>query len=310
MSDEEKKDRKIGLVVRVDAHACLVDLEDRQVRCLLRGKLFESKGTSTKPVVVGDRVVVDVQADGEGALSEVLPRSTKLSRSAADKDGVEHVVVANVDTLIIVSAVKDPPVRTRLIDRFLVAGWRGGLLPIICFNKVDLCAEDEPLLVSAERTYEKLGIRVIRTSATDGRGIEEFRELLAGKISVLAGSSGVGKSSLLNRAVPGFELRTKHVGRKSRRGRHTTTAVSLYKVPGMGHIVDTPGIRGFGIWDVSREDLGAFFPEVVELAEQCRFRGCSHTHEPRCAVKLAVEEGTFSKERYESYCRILDSLAS
>lgn len=310
-SKEGGESPSTGVVVRVDAHACLVDLGSRVVRCGFRGRLFEDRRKRrrrSKPVVVGDRVTVQVLSEEEGALEEVLPRRTKLSRKASDKDGVEQVVVANVDLLAIVASLKDPPLRSRLVDRFLVAGAAGGLDVVLCLNKIDLCAEGDSLLRDAEDLYRGLGLTVLPTSAADGRGLEELRAALTGRISVFCGPSGAGKSTLLNRIAPGLQLRTRGVGMKTRKGRHTTTAVSLYKIPGLGHLVDTPGIRGLGIWDVGPEELDGFFPEVFELSSGCRFRGCSHSHEPSCAVKAAVESGDLHPHRYESYLRIRVSL--
>lgn len=296
-----------GLVVRLDSRACLVDVGQETIRCAFRGKLFER--SSSKPVVVGDRVTVTPTSKGEGVLEKVHERKTKLSRRrASDREDVEQVVVANVDLLVIVGSVHDPPLKTRLVDRFLVAASRGGFDAVLCLNKSDLLGKDDPEARAIRETYADLHLPIVETSATLEHGIEELEGILRGRIAVLAGPSGVGKSSLLNRLCPELAISTKDVGRRTRKGRHTTTAVSLYAIPGIGHVVDTPGIRGFGLWDVDEADLSGFFPDLFELAGGCRFRGCSHTHEPACAVKIAVEEGRLREGRYRSYVRILDSL--
>jgi ribosome biogenesis GTPase len=262
---------------------------------------------SADPIVVGDEVTLEVvdEAKKEGVITERHPRRTKLSRKVSTGTReLEQVVAANIDNLVIVSSVADPPFRPGLIDRYLVAAAKGDLTPLICVNKVDLGGLEE--LQEILETYCDLGYPVILTSTKTGQGIEELRERLRDRTSVFAGHSGVGKSSLLRLLVPGIQVKVAEVNPRTGRGRHTTTAAELVRLPDGGYVIDTPGIRQFSLWDLTEEDVRQFFVEIARYGAGCRFADCSHTVEPGCAVRAALEEGRLHPRRYESFLRLLE----
>ncbi len=275
--------------------------------CLARDSVMKASKGST-PITVGDDVRFELvdEAEGEGIIVEVLPRRTKLSRkvqtSPSEKSGYEDVVAANVDQLVIVASVRQPPLRPGLIDRYLVAAGKGGLDPLICLNKIDLARSEEvePIV----EIYRSLGYPVILTSARSGQGVDELRHHLRDKISVFAGHSGVGKSTLLKQLCPGIEVKVAEVNPKTGRGRHTTTTAQLVPLPEGGYVIDTPGIRQFGLWDLTPEDVQAYFVEIAETARECRFRDCSHTVEPGCAVRQAVQQGRIHPQRWEHFLKL------
>ncbi|MBX3177595.1 MAG: ribosome small subunit-dependent GTPase A [Candidatus Hydrogenedentes bacterium] len=269
--------------------------------CLIDERLKEGRTSLLAP---GDKVYVEREAE-KWMVRGVAPRRTRLSRPGHEHDKLdEQVFAANIDLLVIVTAAANPPFRPGLVDRYLIAAEVGGVDTVICVNKMDLVDEAPPEL----QDYETLGFRVIRTSCETGAGLDELRGLLGGKLSVLSGHSGVGKSSLLNALDPDLAVHTQEVSDVSQRGRHTTTASRLYELDGGIRIIDTPGIRALGVWGVSPAEVGWFFPDLAALGVDCRFRDCSHTHEPDCAVTAAVEAGELTPWRYESYLRIRQSM--
>jgi ribosome biogenesis GTPase len=295
-----------GTVTRVDAKVCRVDVGGEEFVCRLRGKLHRRSRGQSRPLAAGDRVEVRATGEGEGVVERVGKRRSKLSRPAADTRGREQVVAANVDRLLVTASVRDPVLKTGFIDRLLVTAEMEGIEPFIVLNKMDLLPDDEEVRPFID-LYAGLGYPVLLTSALEGRGVERVRRTLADRSSVLVGQSGVGKSTLLNAVQPGLRLRTGEVSAATSKGRHTTTAASLIRLEVGGYVVDTPGVREFGLWDVGPDELAGCFPEMVPLLGGCRYRGCSHTHEPECVVKEDVGEG-IHPERYESYERLLESL--
>ncbi len=257
-------------------------------------------------VVPGDRVSVEV-SDGASKISSVLPRRTTLSRLRADSNrrgdegAREHVIAANVDTALIVASTASPPFRPSLVDRYLIICQNGEVTPFLCVNKIDLAAPDSAAL----ETYLDVGVQIAALSAIDGDGIDELRARVAGQTVVLVGHSGVGKSSIAN-ALMGESLQAVgEVGLESR-GRHTTTASRLIEWAEGSFLIDTPGIRSLGLWEVDAATLGHYFPEFQEYAPTCRYRDCSHDQEPGCEVKAAVESGDVNRGRYDSYIRLLN----
>ena len=225
-----------------------------------------------------------------------------------EREDREQVIAANVELAIVVASASLPVYRPGLVDRILIASRSGGLDSLLCVNKCDdgdPAEIEEPLAAAREA-----GVDVILTSALTGSGIEELRARMSGRVSVLSGQSGVGKSSLINAVQPGLQLRVGDIGEKTGKGRHTTTEVSLLPLDFGGFVVDTPGVREFGLWEVARHQLDGFFPEISSRSGACRYPDCSHTHEPDCAVKEAVEAGEIRSIRYESYSRILETLDS
>ena len=299
MSEEHVK----GVVISVDARGVEVDAAGERLFCRVRGRFYEEPGAERGPIAPGDLVVLMRTSPGEGAIEEIEPRRTRLSRRAGEK---EQVIAANVDRVVIVVSVKHPPLRPALVDRIIVAAVNQQIEPILVINKVDLGRRKK--VKEVRDTFEGLGYLVLETSATEGTGVEDLAGALAGRTSVLAGHSGVGKSSLLNRIDGSLGLKVGQVSRQTTRGRHTTTRATLIPFSGGGYVVDTPGVRAFGLWDVNSADLDIFFREFEPFIEQCRFYDCTHSHEPDCAVIAALERGELERNRYDSYIRILNTI--
>lgn len=310
-----------GVVIRESRGAYEVETEQGIVTCAIRSKLRkcliypESRSrrpsvervTHTEtmtPVVVGDRVRIERAPDGTGVIEAVLPRRTKLSRPDPGRLAREQVIIANADQLLAVFAVKEPDPHVRLLDRLLIAAEAGDLTPVICFNKMDLLGpgSDSPDIAVC---YARIGYRVIRTSALSGQGVDELGDALRDRLSALAGPSGVGKTSLLNRLQPGLGLKIQEISQSTGKGRHTTSQLALHKLDQGGMVIDTPGLRAFGLWEVTQDKLPTFFPEMRPYLGHCKFaRNCSHVHEPGCAIKEAVASGAIATERYESYVKL------
>lgn len=266
-------------------------------------------------LAVGDTVVFqsledDTPADRyrQGVILAVGERSTKLAREAAGRVGSEQVIVSNVDQVVVVMAAADPFYNRRLLDRYLIEAELGGLQPVICINKMELM--DPDFVAEDLAVYEEyLGVPVLLVSAKTGQGIDDLAHALADKTSVFSGPSGVGKSTLLNLLVGDEVQATGEFSKKYQTGVHTTTFTRLFRLPHGGYVADTPGIREFGIWNVDKANLSFYFHDFDEFRHDCRFPMCTHTHEPGCAVKDAVEEGAVDPQRYESYCNIFESMS-
>lgn len=296
-----------GVVIRHEGNLVHVDLpgEAEALPCVVRKSLRRTGGKRGKAVVVGDRV--EVEGSGENAaVVAVEDRTNTLSRPDPLHKHREHVIVANITTVLIVASVRDPDFAPGLVDRFLVAAESRGLEPGIALNKIDLDPEGGRDAHAA--LYRGLGYPVFEVSAKSGAGLEEVRGFLRDKTTSLLGHSGVGKSSLANALDPSLALRVGDVHERSGKGLHTTTTVSLLRLPWGGYLVDTPGIREFGLWNMKEDDLAIWFRDLAPYVDRCRFNDCRHEHEPGCAVLEAVERGEISPGRYESYRRILSSL--
>jgi ribosome biogenesis GTPase len=304
--DGQDDARIAGTVVRVDARTSLVDTPEGVCRCTLRGRLARARRRSVRLVAVGDRVLLAPGADDTGVIEEVLPRRSKLSRRAAGPRQHEQVVAANVDQALVVSALVEPPLNLDLVDRYLVAADRGQLRALLCINKLDL-GDASPHEADLQ-VYRELGYRVLFTSAATGAGIDGLREQLTGHTTVVAGPSGVGKSTLINAVEPGLELRTAPVSQKTGEGRHTTTASQLLRLSTGGYVIDTPGMREYTLWEIEPDELDEHFPDIDAFREGCRFSDCTHSHEPDCAVKEATERGEVAGRRYRSYLAMLDEV--
>jgi ribosome biogenesis GTPase / thiamine phosphate phosphatase len=270
-------------------------------------RVIEVKDIKTvDPVAIGDDVVFVDAGSGRGMITEVLPRRNRLARPDPGPKPLEHVIVANLDQVVAVFAAARPEPKWNLLDRYLVSAESSELEAIICITKMDIADEDE--IDAAMDVYRKLGYQVLLTSADTGRGMDEFRAALAGKISVFVGKSGVGKSSLLNALQPGLGQKVGAVGKgKLGKGKQTTTHMEMFPLEEGGGVVDTPGIRIFGLWEVDGSDIALYFREMQPYREDCQFgANCSHEHEPGCAVIHAVEAGKIDGRRYESYLRMLN----
>ena len=283
-----------------------------QWRCRVRGRLKKGPKAAQTVVVVGDRVrfgVLDAGGDPPtGVIEEVLPRRNRISRQAARRSGghVEQVLMANLDQVVAVQSLREPAPQTGFVDRLLVAAERFGVTGVLVLNKCDLEPEDAD---PAPWDYFKgLGYTVVWTSAETGKGVEELAGILADRISLLIGASGVGKSTLLNCIEPGLRLRVGEITEKTGLGRHTTTRTELFPLGGGGFIADSPGIRGFDPWDIDPLDLRDYFPDFVEPGHDCRFRDCLHRGEADCGVKRAVADGSLPASRHEAYLGMLKDL--
>ncbi len=296
-----------GIVLEVSTGLCRVDVRGRQVLCSLRGSLGAAETGFTNVVAVGDRVYIEEADSAQGVVTVVLPRRSVLARPDVFQSHLQQVIVANADQLLIVASWREPPIWLELIDRYLIAAERNALVPIVCVNKVDLACDAEACRCELQ-PYLQLGYRVLFTSATRGDGVDELRQQLLGKTTVLAGPSGVGKSSLLQAVQPGLRLRTSEISERHHAGRHTTTQVNMLRLEVGGFVVDTPGIREFGLAGLARRDLAQYYPEIVALGVDCRFDDCSHMDEPDCAVHAGVGNGLVSKARYHNYRKIWSEL--
>jgi ribosome biogenesis GTPase len=268
-------------------------------QCATR-RLLKTLATDLRHVVAaGDVVWFRPEGRDEGIIERVEPRRGIVSRTSR---GRQHVLVANVDQLIIVTSAAEPRLKPNLIDRLLVTAEKGGIRPIICINKIDLIEPAD--LMPLVGVYAQLGYDVVLVSARQNIGIDRLRDWLSGAESVVSGQSGVGKSSLLNAVEPDLDLRVQSVSAETQKGRHTTTTAELIPLSFGGYVVDTPGIRQFQLWDVIPEEVAGFFRELRPYVSRCRFPDCTHTHEDDCAVKDAVADGWIDARRYESYVQI------
>jgi ribosome biogenesis GTPase / thiamine phosphate phosphatase len=288
-----------GRVARVHGLHCIVEAEDgRQFRCAVR-RLLKTLATEERNIVAtGDRVWIRLTGGevDEGLIERIEPRHGVLTRSSR---GREHVLVANVDQVVIVMSLVEPELKPHLIDRYLASAAQGGITPIICLNKVDLVQAEiyQPLV----GLYAQLGYEVMLTSAVTGAGMSRLQRLLKDRQTVFAGQSGVGKSSLLNAVQPELALRVREVSEVNQKGKHTTTTADLIRLDFGGWVVDTPGIRQFELWDILPEEVEGFFPEFRPLVPLCGYPDCTHTHEDRCAIKDALLRRLISTSRYASY---------
>ena len=281
--------------------------EEGEIVAQLPGRM-KKEWQDSSLVAVGDWVSLSLNEDGTGSIEEIAERKSVLSRTrpsahnrSVNRDQ-EQVLVANPDQVIFVFATKNPFTSLRKLDRFLVVAEMNNLPAIICVNKLDLVKEEKARQQFGP--YEKIGYPVIYTSVKQGHGVDELRACLKDKISVLTGSSGVGKSSLLNVIQPGLGLKVHEVSKASGKGLHTTRYAELFPLEMGGYVADTPGIRGLALFDLEPTEVDAYFREIAPFVPECRFSDCSHRHEPKCAVRTAVQDGRVSPERYDSYLRL------
>jgi ribosome biogenesis GTPase len=288
---------RIGSTYRVHTHA-------GEVTAVLRGKL---KRADDERVVAGDVVELELQPDGPAAIARVRPRRSVLARRAAgERRPRAQPLAANVDQVIVVAAARDPEPNLRLIDRFLVIAEANGIPPVIVLNKIDLARDAEALF---RRRFGPAGYQVLPTSARLPEGLPALRDLLRGRASVLAGESGVGKSSLMNALQPGLNLRIGEISEYWGKGKHTTRAALLVPLADRGYVVDTPGLREVATWGVDPDALGSCFPEFRPFLDGCRFDDCRHLTEPACAVRRGAEDGSFDPDRLLSYQRMYEEVS-
>jgi len=302
----EGDEENAGIVMSVHSGRCRVFKDGAELDCIVPGELAVRQKSA---LAVGDRVIASDES-GAWRVQSILPRRSVLARPDPLHKHMQRLIAANVDVVIHVVSMKAPPLRPRLIDRFLIAIQRGGAQPVICVNKVDLLdVEERETELPRLATYRDLGVPVIACSTKTSEGLEELRAAVEGRMAALVGHSGVGKSSILNALDASLQLVTNTLHRKRATGRHTTSASTLYDFGAGTYLIDTPGIREFGLWDLDRESLRDYFPEFAELAESCRFTNCTHVHEPDCEVQRAVEDGERNRARYDTYVRLWHDLA-
>lgn len=290
-----------GWITKLLSGFYTVQTENGPVTCQLRGKLKRLRA-SGDIAALGDRAAITLLTDGTGVIEEIAPRQRALIRTAPTARGpYRQVLLANPDQAVFVFACAHPTPHLRMLDRFLIVAEQQGIPALIVANKIDLAG---PEILNQFAIYPPLGYPVIYTSARSGEGVVELRENLTGKISALAGPSGVGKSSLLNAIQPALGLAVREVSQATTKGRHTTVVRQLFALEGGGYVADLPGMRMLSLWDIQPEELDGYFPELRPLVQECQYNDCSHQNEPGCAVTEAVERGMVAKERYESYLRL------
>ena len=297
-----------GLVVKNTGSWYVVKTdEDTLVDCKIKGN-FRLKGIrSTNPVAGGDWVTIAPNKEGTAFITEIEDRKNYIIRKSTNLSKQSHIIAANVDVALLVVTVSRPVTSTVFIDRFLASAEAYRVPVILVFNKTDLLTPEERHYQEMMMTlYETVGYHCVELSAETGEGVEQLLPLLQGKVSVLSGNSGVGKSTLINRIIPGLQLRTAEISDAHQMGMHTTTFSEMLSLPEGGWLIDTPGIKGFGTFDMEPEELTGYFKEIFEFSHQCRFNNCTHTHEPGCAVIEAVKNHYMAESRYQSYLSMLE----
>ena len=294
-----------GLVMRATGSWYEVLHEGEVLRCRMRGKLRLRGVRSTNPVVVGDTVHCECGEDGEWVIVDIAPRHNYIIRRASNLSKESHIIASNIDRAMLVVTLVEPVTAVEFIDRFLVTCEAYKVPVTILLAKIDLLRETPEMVEQFHKVYEGAGYEVIDISATEGIGVDRVKEMLAGKTTLLSGNSGVGKSTLIGAIDPTIDIRTGEISDSFHKGKHTTTFSTMYRVAD-GYIIDTPGVKGFGLIDIDDNELWHYFPEMISRAGECRFFNCTHTHEPHCAVIEAVKREEIAFSRYESYLKILD----
>ena len=293
-----------GVVVRATGSWYEVLSGGERLQCRIRGKLRLKGVRSTNPVVVGDEVSCLTDEQGSHVIIDITPRRNYVIRRASNLSKESHIIAANIDQALLLVTLRQPETAWEFVDRFLVTCEAYKIPVVILLAKSDLQEHEEVDFFRA--TYEPIGYRVVEVSAVTGEGVEEVHDLLVGRTTLLSGNSGVGKSTLVQRIDPTLDIRTGDISESHHKGRHTTTFSTMYPLSEGGALIDTPGIKGFGLIDIEEEELWHYFPEMMHYGRECRFYNCTHTHEPGCAVVAAIDEGAISEERYESYLKMLD----
>lgn len=297
-----------GLVVKNTGSWYTVKTDDGQlIDSKIKGN-FRLKGIrSTNPVAVGDRVCIVTNQEGTAFITEIEDRRNYIIRKSSNLSKQSHIIAANVDQAVLVVTINYPETSLTFIDRFLASAEAYRIPVVLVFNKTDLLSEEELHYQEMVMTmYDNVGYQCMAISAANGDGVDALKALLAGKITVLSGNSGVGKSTLINKILPEANLRTSEISDAHNTGMHTTTFSEMLLLPDGGYLIDTPGIKGFGTFDIEPEELTSYFKEIFHFSKDCRFNNCTHTKEPGCAVLKALEDHYISESRYQSYLSMLD----
>lgn len=279
-------------------------------KCRIKGK-FRIKGIkSTNPIAVGDEVDFELETIGDeevGIINNIHERRNYIVRKSVNLSKQTHVIASNIDQVFLLVTINNPPTLTTFIDRFLITAEAYSIKAVLLFNKIDTYdIEEKAEILYLKDIYEPIGYECIEVSATENTNVEVVKELMKGKVSMFSGHSGVGKTTLVNAIEPGLDLKTKEISEQHKQGQHTTTFAEMFDLSFGAKIIDTPGIKGFGVVDMSKEELGDYFPEFFALKEHCKFNNCIHVNEPHCAVKAALDEEIISWSRYKSYLQILE----
>lgn len=298
-----------GLVIKSNGNLYVVrDENDSVSTCRIKGKMRLDDIKSTNPIAVGDYVMFEAQDNDESVIEEVLERRNYVVRKASNLSKQTHILAANVDQALLLVTINYPITTAVFIDRFLASAEAYNVPVVLIFNKID--RYDKKHLEDLENTraiYENLGYRTLTISARHEDGLEAVREVLKDKVSVIAGHSGAGKSTLINKIEPGLNLKTDEISEINNSGKHTTTHAEMHSFSFGGYIIDTPGIRGFGITNIEKTEISHFFRDIFAISPRCQFSNCTHMHEPGCAVKQAIADGTLPLSRYNSYVNIMNS---
>ncbi|MBR8708743.1 ribosome small subunit-dependent GTPase A [Bacteroides pyogenes] len=297
-----------GLVIKNTGSWYQVKTDDgRSIECKIKGN-FRLKGIrSTNPVAVGDRVRIAVNREGTAYIHEIEDRKNYIIRRSSNLSKQSHILAANLDQCMLIVTVNYPETSTTFIDRFLASAEAYRIPVKLIFNKIDVYNDDELHYLDALiNLYSQIGYPCFQISAIEGKGIETIKKELAGKITLFSGHSGVGKSTLINSILPEVNLKTGEISAYHNKGMHTTTFSEMFPIDEGGYIIDTPGIKGFGTFDMEEEEIGHYFPEIFKASVHCKYGNCTHRHEPGCAVRQAIEQHLISESRYTSYLSMLE----
>ncbi|MEE3235191.1 MAG: ribosome small subunit-dependent GTPase A [Candidatus Latescibacterota bacterium] len=306
---ENSSNSFVGRVLRVSGQLCLVEKDGKIFQYKLRGRLKAGHRLFKSPVVAGDWVDVKLSGGGEeGVIERVRPRMSHFTRASSGRKSYDQIILANVDQLLVVVSIRQPQFRPGFVDRAIVSAHCGKLNPRIIINKTDLI--DPESLENETRIYRDLNYPVHYTSVKNKTGIDQIIDELKGLVTAVVGQSGVGKSSLLNCIDPKLNLKTAEIMAQHDRGRHTTTAVQLYRLDNGSYLADTPGVKHLQLSGIERNELAFYFSEMSPLAEKCKFRNCSHLNEPECAIIMGLKNGSISESRYSSYVGIMEDLSN
>lgn len=294
---------KTGTVIQSNGSNCIVASDNQKYDCVIKGKLRQKGYNSTNPVAVGDIVEFDISIE-PATIASIHERRNCIIRKSTNLSKQSHIIAANIDQAVFVFTMHHPETTTVFLDRFLVSAESYSIPTIIIFNKIDIYKPEEfDQVAELMATYTEIGYKVLDVSVTKNHNIDAVREILKDKVSLISGQSGVGKTSIVN-AVSGLNLKTASISESHDSGKHTTSFAQMLPLDFGGYIIDTPGVRAFGLVELERNCISHYFPEIFKTAENCRFYNCTHTNEPGCAVKEAVENGEIAWSRYHSYTNI------
>ena len=295
-----------GIVYKSTGSWYLVKSENKFFECRIKGKIRLKDISTTNPIAVGDQVQFELESDGKGIISDILPRENYIIRKSVNLSKQYHIIASNIDISVLVVTLNNPVTSTNFIDRFLVSCQAYDIPVIIAFNKKDTYIDKESIEIKKLiDMYKLIGYKCELISAKYGDGVDEIIRLIKNKTCIISGHSGVGKSTLINSISPNLKLKTKEISSSHKQGKHTTTYAEMYDLDSDIKIIDTPGIRGFGLVEITKHELGDFFPEFFEASQKCKFKNCLHLDEPDCNVKNKIKQGKIFESRYNTYLDML-----